>query len=92
MNTKIFYLLTFFDFTVSKRRHSLETENAIYCSQYQINFTNLFKLWTLIIPTTDLIVASKHVHGHHTDGQCHRPHYDFPGMGGHKEAMHSEKS
>lgn len=67
-------------------------ENVISLSQYQINFTNLFKLWTLIIPTTDLIVTGKHVHGHHTDGQCYCPHYDFPWMGGHKEAMHSEKS
>lgn len=77
---------------VSKRKYSLENENVIYLSRYQINFTNLFKLRTLVIPTTDLIITGKHVHGHHTDGQCHCPYYDFPGVGSHKEAMHSEKS
>lgn len=91
MNTKINILLTAFKNYVSKR-HSLGTEHETDCNQHQITFTNLFKLWTLIIPTTDLIVTSEHVHGHHTDGQCHCPHDDFPGMGGHKEAMHTEKS
>ena len=88
MNTEIkILLISFFDYMVSKRRN-------LKCNwvKNQINLTNLFKLRTFIIPTTDLIVASKHVHGHHADGQRHCPHYDFPGMGGHKEAVHSEKS
>lgn len=88
MNTEIkILLLSSFDYMVSKRRN-------LQCNwvNNQINLTNLFKLRTLVIPATDLTVASKHVHGHHANGQGHRPHYDFPGMGGHKEAMHSEKS
>lgn len=88
MNTEIkILLISFFDHMVSKRRN-------LKCNwvSSQINLTNLFKLRTFVIPATDLVVASKHVHGHHADGQRHRPHYDFPGVGRHKEAVHSEKS
>lgn len=76
----------------SKKQTFFRNCNVIYFSQNQMNLTNLLKFWALVIPTTDLVVASEHVHGHHTDGKCHRPHNNFPGMGGHKEAMHTEKS
>lgn len=52
----------------------------------------LFKFRTLVIPATDLIVPSEHLHGHHTDGESHCSHNDFPWMRGYKKAMHSKES
>lgn len=51
-----------------------------------------FKFWAFIIPATDLIVPSEHLHRHHTDGESHRSHNDFPWMRSHKKAMHSKES
>lgn len=44
------------------------------------------------VPTTNAIIASEHVHGHHADGESHSGHNDLPGVGGYKQAMESEKS
>jgi len=51
-----------------------------------------FKFGALIIPATDLIIPSEHLHGHHRDGEGHCSHNDFPWMRGYKKAMHSKES
>lgn len=60
---------------------------------YKINLNPyFFKFGALIIPATDLIIPSEHLHRHHADSESHCSHNDFPWMGGYKKAMHSEES
>lgn len=64
--------------------------NTKYC---KINLNPyFFKFGALIIPATDLVIPSEHLHGHHADGEGDCPHNDFPWVGGYKKAMHSEES
>lgn len=43
------------------------------------------------IPTTDLIVSSEHVHGHHADGERDGADDNLPGVGGHEQAVGSKQ-
>lgn len=52
----------------------------------------LLVLGTVKVPTTNAVIASKHVHGHHADGESHSGYNHLPRMRGHKQAMESEKS
>ena len=59
------------------------------CSHSAVPY--LFRFLTDIVPSADLVVARKHVHGHHADGEGDGPHDHFPGVGGHKQPMHAKK-
>ncbi len=52
----------------------------------------LFQFGAIKVPATNLVISSEHIHGHHADGESHSSHNDFPRMGGHKQAVDSEKS
>lgn len=54
--------------------------------------TYLFRFGAVKVPTTDLVVAGEHVHGHHTDGEGHCTHDHLPGVRGHQEAVHTEET
>lgn len=59
---------------------------------FQSNTLYLLQFGAIKVPPTNLVISSEHVHGHHADGESHSSHNDFPRMGGHKEAVDSEKS
>lgn len=57
-----------------------------------ILFTHLFCFGAVKVPATDLVIASEHVHGHHTDGKGDCANDHLPGVGGHQEAVHTEQT
>lgn len=56
-----------------------------------VSFTHLFCFRAVKVPTTDLIIASKHVHGHHAYGERDCADNHLPLVRGHQEAVHSEQ-
>lgn len=66
--------------------------NMLLHITYIILFTNLFCFRAVKIPSTDLVIASEHVHGHHTDGEGDCANDHLPGVGGHQETMHTEQT
>lgn len=52
----------------------------------------LLQFGAIKVPPTNLVISCEHVHGHHADGESHSSHNNFPRMGGHKQAVDSEKS
>ena len=59
---------------------------------YIISFTHLLCFGAVKVPSTDLVIASEHVHGHHTDGEGDSANDHLPGVGGHQEAVHTEQT
>lgn len=59
---------------------------------FECDAPHLLILGAVKVPTTNAVIASEHVHGHHADGESHSGHNHLPGVGGHKQAMESEKS
>lgn len=57
-----------------------------------ISITHLLCFGAVKVPATDLVIASEHVHGHHTDGEGDCANDHLPGVGGHQEAMHTEQT
>lgn len=78
------------------RDNRQELELYINCHHGVIYFHSntlyLFQFGAVKVPATNLVISSEHIHGHHADGESHSSHNDFPRMGGHKQAVDSEKS
>lgn len=55
-------------------------------------FTHLFTFGAIKVPSTDLVITCEHVHGHHADSEGDGANDHLPGVGGHQEAVHTEKA
>lgn len=57
-----------------------------------ISLTNLLRFGAVKVPAADLVIASEHIHGHHTDGEGDCTYNHLPWMGRHQEAVHTEQT